>query len=193
MILSDKDIKAYLASGRLVIDPISNPDQQIQPASVDLTLSNEFRVFEHTEKAFIDPLKDGGLEEYTRLKRVDDKGPFIIHPGQFVLGSTREYVKIPYDLVGRLEGRSSLGRLGIVVHSTAGYVDPGFYGTLTLEIGNMGNMPVALYPGMRVCQITLIKMSSEPDRPYDKKPDAKYLGQKSPEASRITRDKEFRK
>ncbi len=190
MILSDKDIKSYLAEGKLEIEPLTNPEQQIQPSSVDLILSNEFRVFEHTEKAFIDPLKDGGLEEYTRLKKVED-GPFIIHPGQFVLGSTKERVKIPYDLVGRLEGRSSLGRLGIVVHSTAGYVDPGFYGTLTLEIGNMGNMPVALYPGMRVCQLTLVKMSSEPERTYDKKPDAKYLGQKSPEASKITADKEF--
>lgn len=190
MILSDGEIKESLDSGDIVIDPLTDP-LQIQPSSVDLKLDEEFRIFKHTEKAFIDPKNDSSLAKYTELIKVVDGKPFILHPGEFVLGSTKEYIKLPRNIVGRLEGRSSLGRLGVIIHSTAGYVDPGFHGKLTLEITNIGKMPVALYPGTRVCQISFYRMGRDALVSYDEKPDAKYLGQTSPEMSKVTKDREM--
>lgn len=192
MILSDRDIKEYLKNGRISIEPILEPDVQIQPSSVDLRLGNTFRIFKHSEKAFIDPLDKDSGESITELKHVEDKKAFIVQPNDFILGTTYEYVKVPDDLVARLEGRSSMGRLGIIIHSTAGFIDPGFEGRITLEIGNMGKMPIALYSKMRICQIVFEKLTSKAEIPYGKKEGAKYHGQKIPEESKIREDKEFK-
>jgi dCTP deaminase len=186
-ILSDSEIEDELKNGRIGIEPLDLA-KQLQPSSIDLRLGNKFRVFRHTERAYIDPKANDNLQEYTEIMEVNDDKPFILHPGEFVLGSTKEYVKMPDNVVGRLEGRSSMGRLGVVVHSTAGYVDPGFRGKLTLEITNLGKMPIALYPDMRICQISFYRMEKASKVPYDKKKDAKYLGDEGPEMSRITKD-----
>lgn len=186
--LSDKDIKAALASGAIVVDPLEDPSIQIQPASIDLRLGNQFRIFRHAQKAFIDPLRDN-LEDYTEVLEVEDSEPFILHPGEFVLGSIKEYIKIPDYLVAKVEGRSSLGRLAILVHATAGFIDPGFEGNITLELSNVGKMPVAFYPNMRICQISFEEMSSPSDIPYGHPSRrSKYQGQRGPTASRISRD-----
>lgn len=185
MILSDRDLKQRLGND-LVIKPL-NPEQ-IGPSSIDLTLGNKFRVFKQLSKTHIDPDKDKNSDNFTEVLTVDE---FVIHPGEFVLGTTKEWVEVPDDLVGRLEGRSSWGRLGIVVHSTAGFVDPGFRGTLTLEMTNLGKMPVLLRPGMRICQIVFEKLQSPAEVPYDKRKGSKYVGQRGPEASKIGMDKRF--
>jgi len=188
--LSDKDIKAALAEGSIVVEPIEDTEMQIQPASIDLRLGNEFRVFKHTQRGFIDPLRDD-MEEYTEVIHVADGEPFMLHPGEFVLGSIKEYVKIPDDIVAQVDGRSSLGRLAILVHATAGFIDPGFEGNITLELSNVGKMPVAFYPNMRVCQISFSRLSSPSELPYGH-PDrrSKYQGQRGPTASRIRNDKQ---
>jgi dCTP deaminase len=186
--LSDRDIKAALESGRITVEPLEDPDVQIQPASIDLRLGNQFRVFKHTQRAFINPLKDD-LNEYTEVITVEDGEPFILHPGEFVLGSIKEYVRIPDDMVAKVEGRSSLGRLAILVHATAGFIDPGFEGNITLELSNVGKMPVAFYPNMRICQISFEMMSSPSERPYGHPSrKSKYQGQRGPTASRISTD-----
>lgn len=191
LILSDRDIKKLLETGELVIEPL-DPDTQIQPSSVDLKLGNLFRIFKPSEKAYIDPLNDKDLEKYTEVIRVEDGRPFILHPFEFVLATTIERVKLPDNLVGRLEGRSSLGRIAVVIHATAGFVDSCFDGHLTLEMSNVGKLPVALYPGQRVCQIVFEKLSSPSERPYGH-PDraSKYQHQEGPEPSRIYTDKEL--
>ena len=185
MILSDGDIKRYLQERTIVISPF-DAELQIQPASVDLRLSNEFRTFKHTERPCIDVKSDEG--GYTELVKVDEGKPFIVHPKEFVLGCTLERVEIPDDIVARLDGRSSLGRLGIIVHSTAGTVEPGYKGRLTLEITNVGKIPVALYPGMRVCQLSFHTMASRSEKPKNVR-GSKYLEQKSPEESKIWLDR----
>lgn len=182
MILSDHDLKARLGKD-LVIRPLD--PQHIGPSSIDLKLGNKFRVFKQLSKTHIDPAKDMDARNFTEEIEADE---FVIHPGEFVLGTTEEYVEIPYDLVGRMEGRSSWGRLGIVVHSTAGFVDPGFKGTLTLEMTNLGKMPVLLRPGMRICQIVFEKLMTPADVPYDKRKGSKYVGQNGPVGSRIGMD-----
>jgi dCTP deaminase len=187
MILSDKDIKSYISSGRIKIDPMPK-DEQYQSAWVDLTLGNEFRIFKSTQAAMVDPKKP---EDITELISVTEDKPFIIHPGEFVLGAVNEYVKFPDDLAGAVDGRSSLGRLGVVVHITSTFVDPGWEGKLVLEITNVGKMPVALYPGMRICKLVFMQLSSTCERPYYKKKDAKYLKQDNVDQSKI--DKEFLK
>jgi len=186
--LSDREIKAALAEGRIDVGPLEDPDVQIQPASIDLRLGNQFRVFKHAQRAFIDPLNDN-IDEFTEIVTVPDGEPFILHPGEFVLGSIKEYVQIPADMVAKVEGRSSLGRLAILVHATAGFIDPGFEGNITLELSNVGKMPVAFYPNMRVCQISFEMLSSPAERPYGH-PDrgSKYQGQQGPTASRIRHD-----
>ena len=187
-ILSDVDITKYLDEGKIVIDPIED-DKQIQPSSVDLRLGDEFKGFKIVTKPYIDPFDKTDLESYMDLISVKKGEPFIIHPGEFTLATTYEYVKIPDDIVARVEGRSSMGRLGITMHVTAGYIDPGFEGKITLEISNIGKMPVALYPGQRVCQIVFETMTSPSAKPYGhKERDSKYMRQTGPQVSKIKQD-----
>ncbi len=188
MILSDRDLKKALKSGRITISPAPDLPTQLSSCSIDLRLGNVFRVFEHSRQAYIDPFSKES-ESITREFAITDKSPFIIQSGDFVLGSTIEYVEVPDDLTGRLEGRSSIGRLGIVIHSTAANIECGFQGNITLELANMGKMPVALYPGMRICSISFEELSSPAEVPYYKKKHAKYVGQKGPDESRIHEEK----
>ncbi len=187
-ILSDVDIKKYLDEKRIEIDPITD-EKQIQPSSVDLRLGNEFKSFRIISKPYIDPLDNTDLESYMESFEIAKDKPFIIHPGEFTLATTYEFVKLPDDIVARVEGRSSMGRLGVTMHVTAGYIDPGFEGNITLEISNIGKMPVALYPGQRVCQIVFETMTSPSAKPYGHEDrDSKYMGQKGPQVSRIKQD-----
>jgi dCTP deaminase len=184
-VLSDRDIRAAIVAGEVRIDPYDPRD--LQPSSVDLHLDRSFRVFRNNRYAYIDVRSP--QPDLTELLRVDDDEPFILHPGEFVLGQTVEWVELPNDLVARLEGKSSLGRLGLLIHSTAGYVDPGWKGNLTLELSNVANLPIALYYGMRVGQISFFRMSSPVDRPYGSvELGSKYQGQSEPTASAFHRD-----
>ncbi|MDD6256074.1 MAG: dCTP deaminase [Methanobrevibacter boviskoreani] len=192
-ILSDKDLKKCIDDGKIVIDPLTD-EKQIQPSSIDMRIGDEFKVFRVIRKPFIDPKDDDDIASYMESLTVEDGEAFIIHPNEFALATTYEYVKVPDDLVARVEGRSSMGRLGVTMHVTAGYIDPGFEGKITLEISNIGAMPVALYPGQRVCQLVFETMTTPADKPYGH-PDrnSKYMGQKSPESSRIKDDYELNK
>lgn len=189
MILSDRDIKKYLKEGKISINPKIDPKVQLGSCSVDLRLGHTFRVFNHSRYPYIDPYdrKLGG--EMTKEVEISDGEPFILQPGDFVLATTIESFELPDNLLSRLEGRSSLGRLGIVVHSTASIFEPGWKGKVVMEMGNLGRMPVALYPGMRVCAITFEQLSSPADIPYSKKKTAKYVNQRSPEASKISEER----
>lgn len=192
-ILSDADIKEYLENGKITIHPLEDPDVQIQPSSVDLRIGNEFKGFKIVRKPVIDPMDPGDLESYMESFYIEEGEPFIIHPGEFALATTYETVKLPGDLVARVEGRSSMGRLGITMHVTAGYIDPGFHGKITLEISNIGKMPVALYTGQRVCQIVFETMTSPSEKPYGHPDrDSKYMGQERPITSKIKQDHEIR-
>ena len=192
-ILSDKDIKEHLKSGKIVINPLTNPKVQIQPSSVDLRIGREFKGFRIIRKPCIDPMDQSDLESYMESFYIDEGEPFIIHPGEFALATTYETIKLPNDLVARMEGRSSMGRLGVTMHVTAGYIDPGFHGKITLEISNIGKMPVALYTGQRVCQIVFETMTSPSEKPYGHPDrDSKYMGQKSPVTSKIKHDYEIK-
>jgi len=189
MILSDRDILARLKAGDLVVDPLDDPDLQVQPASIDLRLGNEFLVFRNPHIPFIDP-REPHTADYTERIMVPDDGTFIMHPGEFALGTTFERVRIPSDLVAKVEGRSSLGRLAVVVHATAGFIDPGFEGHITLELSNLGRVPVALRPRMRVSQIAIHQMTSPAARPYGHPTrGSKYQGQRGPQPSRIGADR----
>lgn len=192
-ILSDKTIKEYLEEGKIVIDPL-NDEQQIQPSSVDMRLGDEFKVFKVIRKPYIDPKDEEDITEYMESSTVPEGEAFIIHPNEFALATTQEYVKVPDDLVARVEGRSSMGRLGVTMHVTAGYVDPGFEGRITLEISNIGAMPVALYPGQRVCQLVFETMTTPAELPYGHpKRNSKYMKQLKPESSRVKLDYELKK
>ena len=180
MVLSDRSIREEIEAGRLVIDPFE--EQALQPASVDLRLGREFRVFRNYRLPYIDVKVD--VPQLTELETVDDDNPFILHPGEFVLAVTLERVELPADLVGRLDGKSSLGRLGLIVHSTAGFVDPGFKGRLTLELTNVANLPIALYYAMPVSQISFSRLTTPAEHPYGQAAGSKYQGQDGPEASR---------
>ena len=184
-VLSDHDIRAALEAGQIRLDPYDSSD--LQPSSVDLHLDRSFRVFRNNRYAFIDVR--AVQPDLTELLRVEDDEPFILHPSEFVLGQTVEWVELPVDLVARLEGKSSLGRLGLLIHSTAGYVDPGWKGNLTLELSNVANLPIALYFGMRIGQISFLRLSSPVDRPYGS-PElrSRYQGQSEPTASAFHRD-----
>ena len=192
-ILSDKTIKDYLEEGKIVIDPLKD-EQQIQPSSVDMRLGDEFKVFKVIRKPYIDPKDEEDIAEYMESSTVPEGEAFIIHPNEFALATTQEYVKVPDDLVARVEGRSSMGRLGVTMHVTAGYVDPGFEGRITLEISNIGAMPVALYPGQRVCQLVFETMTTPAELPYGHpKRNSKYMNQLKPESSRVKLDYELKK
>jgi len=185
VILSDRDIRSAIEAGRIVIDPFT-PDA-IQPSSIDLHLDRRFRVFRNNRYPFIDVRTD--QPDLTELVEIDPEQPFILHPGEFVLGSTLERVALPDDLVARLEGKSSLGRLGLLIHSTAGYVDPGWDGNLTLELSNVANLPITLYYGMKIGQISFQQMSSPVEVAYgDDRIGSKYRGQTDPTASRYHTD-----
>jgi len=195
MILSDRDIKKSLKEGRIAVtSPEQDHEKNIHASSMDLRLGKWFKVYEHSKFPVLDPLKMDSFAGLTKLVEITNpEEPFIVHPGDFVLGVTMESVKLADDIVARVEGRSSLGRLGIIIHSTAGFIDAGFEGTITLEITNINRMPVALYPGMRVCQLAFEEMSSPAEVPYNKKASSKYQGQTLPEESRLTIDPEFDK
>ncbi|HEX8939917.1 MAG TPA: dCTP deaminase [Candidatus Limnocylindrales bacterium] len=184
-VLADGDIRAALRDGRIRIEPYDEAD--LQPSSVDLHLDRRFRVFRSNRYAYIDVRAP--QPDLTELLSVGDDEPFVLHPGEFVLGQTLEWVELPDDLVARLEGKSSLGRLGLLIHSTAGYVDPGWKGTLTLELSNVANLPIALYVGMRIGQISFFRMSSPVERPYGSAGlGSKYQGQSEPTASAYFQD-----
>jgi dCTP deaminase len=184
-VLSDRDIRAAIEAGEVVIRPYDPID--LQPSSVDLHLDRRFRVFRNNRYAYIDVRKP--QPDLTELVTIENDEPVVLHPGEFVLGQTLEWTELPVDLVARLEGKSSLGRLGLLIHSTAGYVDPGWKGNLTLELSNVANLPIALYYGMKIGQISFFKMSSPVDRPYGSKElGSKYQGQSEPTASAFHRD-----
>ncbi|MUV91086.1 dCTP deaminase [Halapricum sp. CBA1109] len=191
MILSDADILRRLEEGDLVVEPVDDPDIQIQPASIDLRLGKEFLEFQRTNISCIHPNSEQEVEEYVDETVVEDGDEFILHPGDFVLGTTHERVEIPDDLIAHVEGRSSLGRLAIVVHATAGLCDPGYKGQITLELSNLGTAPVALSPGMRISQLTFTELKSPADRPYGAERGSKYQDQSGPQASKIQGDREF--
>ncbi|TSD15936.1 dCTP deaminase [Haloglomus irregulare] len=191
MILSDADILRRLERGDLVVEPLDDIDLQVQPASVDLRLGREFLEFQRTNIPCIHPNSEAEVNEYVHETVVEEGGEFILHPGDFVLGTTHERVEIPDDLIAHVEGRSSLGRLAVVVHATAGLCDPGYRGQITLELSNLGNAPVALTPGMRISQLTFTELTSPADRPYGSERGSKYQDQQGPQASRIEGDREF--
>ncbi len=184
MVLSDRDIKKALQSKKIKIKPSPDLKVQLGSNSLDLRLGNSFRIFEHSKHAYIDPY-DPKTVEITKDIKVKNNERFIIQPGDFVLATTIEYLELPDDLVGSLEGRSSIGRLGVVIHSTAASIECGFRGNITLELFNMGKMAVALYPGMRICSIAFEELSSPAEVPYYKKKGAKYMGQKGPDESKL--------
>ena len=181
MLLSDRDIRAEITAGRVAVEPFA--ESMIQPSSVDVRLDRFFRVFENHKYSVIYPSIE--QSELTREVVVEPNEHFILHPGEFVLASTYEIITLPDDIAGRLEGKSSLGRLGLLTHSTAGFIDPGFSGHITLELSNVANLPVKLFPGMKIGQLCLIKLSSPAEHPYGSAVYAsRYQGQRGPTASR---------
>ena len=185
MVLSDRTIKEELAKGRIVIDPLG--EGCIQPASVDVHLDRRLLVFRNSRRALIDIRED--MTDLTEIMEIEDDTPFILHPGEFVLASTLENIELPDDLVARLEGKSSLGRIGLLIHSTAGYVDPGWKGHLTLELSNVSNLPVTLYYGMKIGQVSYLRLTTPADNIYGSPAlGSKYQGQTDPTASRSYQD-----
>ena len=181
MLLSDRDLRTELADGQLIIDPLD--PTLIQPSSIDVRLDRVFRVFNNSRYTHIDPAQQ--QDELTELVEVADGDPFVLHPGEFVLGATLERLGLPDDLAGRLEGKSSLGRLGLLTHSTAGFIDPGFDGHITLELSNVANLPITLWPGMKIGQLCLFRLSSPAENPYGSASmGSKYQGQRGPTASK---------
>ncbi|WP_025157724.1 dCTP deaminase [Leifsonia aquatica] len=181
MLLSDRDIKAELGAGRIALEPFDS--QMIQPSSIDVRLDRFFRLFDNHKYPFIDPSED--QPELTRFVEVEADQPFILHPGEFVLGSTYERVSLPDDVAARLEGKSSLGRLGLLTHSTAGFIDPGFSGHVTLELSNVATLPIKLWPGMKIGQMCFFRLTSPAEKPYGSSEySSRYQGQRGPTASR---------
>ena len=182
MILSDRTIREEIEAGRVEIDPFD--PACVQPSSVDLHVDRTFRVFHNQRHPYIDVKRE--MSDLTELVEVPGDEPFILHPGEFVLGSTLERVRLPEDLVARLEGKSSLGRMGLLIHSTAGFVDSGFSGNLTLELSNVANLPITIYPGMKIGQISFFRLTTSADTPYGSgRAGSKYQGQRGPTASRF--------
>jgi len=184
MVLSDVDIRRYLALGKITVTP-ELPPEQFGSCSVDFRLGHEFNVFEHSRHPYIDLREKKGIEDLMKPVIVADGDAFILQPREFVLAITEETLELSADVLGRLEGRSSLGRIGIIVHGTAGLFDPGWSGKATLELINLGRMPVALYPGMRICSFTFEQLSTPSSVPYRMKKGNKYAGQDRPLASRL--------
>ncbi|CAB4625701.1 unannotated protein [freshwater metagenome] len=181
MLLSDRDIRAEIESGRVQLDPLDLG--MIQPSSIDVRLDKFFRLFDNHKYPFIDPAEE--QPDLTRGVEVDPGEAFILHPGEFVLGSTFELVTLPDDIAARLEGKSSLGRLGLLTHSTAGFVDPGFSGHVTLELSNVATLPIKLWPGMKIGQLCFFRLTSPSEHPYGSdKYGSRYQGQRGPTASR---------
>ena len=181
MVLSDRTIRRLVAERQIGIDPFD--DTLVQPSSVDVRVDRFFRVFHNARYAFIDVKEP--QEELTELVEIDDERPFILHPGEFVLGSTLERVQLPDDLVARLEGKSSLGRLGLLIHSTAGFIDPGWDGHVTLELSNVANLPITIYYGMKIGQLSFVQLTEPAERPYGSEAlGSKYQGQRGPTPSR---------
>ncbi|MEY9870983.1 dCTP deaminase [Streptacidiphilus sp. MAP12-33] len=181
MLLSDKDIRNEIESGRVGIDPFD--PEMIQPSSIDVRLDRFFRVFENHKYPHIDPAVE--QPDLTRLVEPDGDDPFILHPGEFALASTYEVVTLPTDIASRLEGKSSLGRLGLLTHSTAGFIDPGFSGHVTLELSNVATLPIKLYPGMKIGQLCMFRLTSPAEFPYgSERYGSRYLGQRGPTPSR---------
>ncbi|WP_277050837.1 dCTP deaminase [Ruania albidiflava] len=181
MLLSDRDILTELASGRIGLDPLD--ETMVQPSSVDVRLDRYFRLFDNHKYPVIDPAAE--QPELTRLVEVPPDEPFMLHPGEFVLGSTLELITLPDDLAARLEGKSSLGRLGLLTHSTAGFIDPGFSGHVTLELSNVATLPITLWPGMKIGQLCYFRLSSPAEKPYGAgATGSRYQGQRGPTASR---------
>ena len=188
MIFSDQEIRKYLKDKRIIIKPKPVLSKQLGPASLDLRLGRKFRVFNSIKKAYIDPLDRKTFKNLTKLISIKGKEPFILHQGEFVLANTLEEVTLPNDVGARIEGRSSWGRLGLIVHSTAGYVDPGFKGRLTLEMSNIGILPILLYAEMKICQLAFESLTSPAKNPYSKRKSSKYYGDQLPTESRIYKD-----
>ena len=185
MVLSDRTIREQIQKKRIVIEPLA--EDSIQPASVDLHLDRHILVFRNNRVPYIDIRSNS--ERLTELVTIGDDDPFMLHPGEFVLGSTLEHVEVPDDLVARLEGKSSLGRIGLLIHSTAGYVDPGWQGNLTLELSNVANLPITLYHRMKIGQISFLKLTTPAENLYGSKVlGSKYQGQNMPTASRISEE-----
>ena len=181
MLLSDRDLLTEIDNKRVAVEPFDM--EMIQPSSIDVRLDRMFRVFDNHKYPHIDPSIE--QEDLTRLVEPEGDNPFILHPGEFVLGSTLEVVSLPDDLAGRLEGKSSLGRLGLLTHSTAGFIDPGFSGHITLELSNVATLPIKLFPGMKIGQLCIFRLSSPADHPYgSEKYGSRYQGQRGPTASR---------
>ena len=181
MLLSDRDIKAELNAGRIGLEPLD--PEMIQPSSIDVRLDRLFRLFDNHKYAYIDPAED--QPELTRLIETKPDEPFILHPGEFVLGATYEQVTLPDNVAARLEGKSSLGRLGLLTHSTAGFIDPGFSGHVTLELSNVATLPIKLWPGMKIGQLCFFQLSSPAEKPYGSSEyGSRYQGQRGPTASR---------
>jgi dCTP deaminase len=181
VLLSDRDIRKELAEGRVLLDPLD--DAMVQPSSVDVRLDRFFRLFDNHKYAVIDPAQH--QPDLTRLVEVEGDDPFVLHPGEFVLGSTYETVTLPDDVAARLEGKSSLGRLGLLTHSTAGFIDPGFSGHVTLELSNVATLPIQLWPGMKIGQLCFFRLSSPAEHPYGSdRYGSRYQGQRGPTASR---------
>jgi dCTP deaminase len=188
MILSDRDILAALQSGRIKIDPEPDFATQLGSVSIDFRLGTTFMVFEHSRHSFIDPRRPQSIGDAMRRIDVAEDEPFIMQPGDFALASTIESLELADDLLGRLEGRSSIARLGITVHSTAAVFEPGWIGTATMELSNLGRMAVALYPGMRICAFSFEEVSSPVMTPYRMKAGNKYAGQQTPGASQLSEE-----
>jgi dCTP deaminase len=181
VLLSDRDIRTEIASGRVVLTPYD--EEMVQPSSVDVRLDRFFRLFDNHKYAVIDPAED--QPELTRLVEVAPDEPLVLHPGEFVLGSTYEVTTLPDDVAARLEGKSSLGRLGLLTHSTAGFIDPGFSGHVTLELSNVATLPIKLWPGMKIGQLCFFRLSSPAEHPYgSERYGSRYQGQRGPTASR---------
>jgi dCTP deaminase len=183
MILSDRDVIEAIRKGKIKIEPFD--EKNVMAVGIDLCLGNEFRIFKIDHRSCIDPSLPQDPDA-TYLVKVEEGEQFIIHPNDFVLGVTREYIELPDDMAARIDGRSSLGRLGIIVHSTAGHCDPGFAGKLTLEISNIGKLPVAIYPGMKFCSLIFEETSTPVDRSYRKT--GKYVGYTGPGTSKISEE-----
>lgn len=190
MILSDRSIKEAIANNRIKVSPPLDLDTQLGSCSVDFRLGNTFRIFNHSRYPYIDPHDPNLTKEVMKEISVPDEEAFIMRPGEFVLATTIEHLTLADDIMGRIEGRSSLGRIGIIVHGTASVFDPGWVGIPVLELGNLGVMPVALYPGMKICSFTFEEVSTPVEVPYFLKKSAKYVKQSAPDASRLSQELE---